>query len=49
LCASIIDKYLNQQNIYEYLSWGEFASYYNIRNNKNQNVTNKKSLGFYKL
>jgi hypothetical protein len=41
LCASIIDKYLNWQNIYEYLSLGEFASYYHMRNKKNQNATNK--------
>ncbi len=29
MCASIIDKYLNQKDIYEYLSLGKFASYYN--------------------
>jgi hypothetical protein len=44
LCASIIDKYLNRQNIYEYLSLGEFASYYHMRNKKIPNATNKKSL-----
>ncbi len=34
LCASIIAKYLNWKNIYESLSLEEFASYYNIRNDK---------------
>jgi len=34
LCASIIDKYLNWQNIYEYLSLGKFVAYYNIKTKK---------------
>jgi hypothetical protein len=42
LCASIIDKHFNQQNIYESLSLGEFASYYNIKKSKNKNVRSKK-------
>jgi hypothetical protein len=46
LCASIIDKYLNQQNIYEYLSFGEFASYYNMKDNKLSKCRKQKTIRF---
>jgi hypothetical protein len=46
LCASIIDKYFNQQNIYESLSLGEFASYYNIKNKKISKCRKQKIITF---
>ncbi len=46
MCASIIDKYLNRQNIYEYLSFGEFASYYNMKDNKLSKCRKQKTIRF---